>query len=126
MKKGKKITGGRYKKGRKKKFYEIPGKKRTVKLGKEKNKVKRIRGGNKKSFLLRIKFVNVKAGKKSKKLEIKNVVETPSNRFLARQNIVTKGTIVETELGKVKITNRPSQEGIANGVLIKEIQDSKN
>ena len=51
-------------------------------------------------------------------LEIKNVVETPSNKFLARQNIITKGTIVETELGKVRITNRPSQEGCINGILI--------
>ena len=56
--------------------------------------------------------------KTSKKIEIKNVLETPSNRFLARQNIITKGTIVETELGKAKITNRPSQEGVVNGILI--------
>ncbi len=120
MRKGRKTTGGRYKKERKKKFFEMPGKKRIVKLGEEKRKAARIRGGNKKSFLLRIKYVNVKANNKGKKLEIKNVLETPSNRFLARQNIVTKGTIVETELGKIKITNRPSQEGVANGILIKE------
>jgi len=118
MRKGRKTTGGRYKKGRKKKLYEMPGKKRTVKLGEEKRKIIRVRGGNKKSFLLRIKYVNVKTGNKSKKLEIKNVLETPSDRFLARQNIVTKGTIVETELGKVRITNRPSQEGVVNGVLV--------
>ena len=65
-------------------------------------------------MLLRSNFVNV-AGKP---LEIKNVLETPSNKFLARQNILTKGTIVQTEAGKVKITNRPSQEGMINGVLI--------
>ena len=51
-------------------------------------------------------------------VEIKNVLETPSNRFLARQNIITKGTILETELGKVRVTNRPSQEGVINGILI--------
>ena len=45
-------------------------------------------------------------------------LKTPSNRFLARQNILTKGTIIETELGNVKITNRPSQEGCINGVLV--------
>ena len=43
---------------------------------------------------------------------------TPSNKFLARQNIITKGTILQTEIGKVKVTNRPSQEGMINGVLI--------
>jgi len=120
MRKGRKITGGRYKKRRKKRLCEMPGKKRTVKLGEEKRKATRVRGGNKKSFLLKMKYVNVKTDNKNRKLEIKNVVETPSNRFLARQNIVTKGTIVETELGKVRITNRPSQEGVANGVLVNE------
>lgn len=121
MNKGKKVSGGKYVKNRKKKSYEIQGQKRIVKLGDEKRKKKRIRGGNKKIFLLGAKFVNLsqKPGK-NKKIEIKNVIETPSNRFLARQNILTKGTILETELGKVKITNRPSQEGVVNGILIQE------
>lgn len=114
MKLGKKISGGRYRKKRKKKKYELPGQQRTVKLGKKKAKRIRVKGGYKKTVLLTSNFVNVKG----KKLEIKNVLETPSDRFLARQNILTRGTIVETEAGKVKITNRPSQEGVINGVLI--------
>lgn len=119
MKKGKKISGGKYIKSRKKKLYELPGQKRIIKLGeKDQRKGKRIRGGNKKTFLLKIKFVNVQTKGKSKKIEIKNVIETPSNRFLARQNIITRGTIVETDLGKIKITNRPTQEGVLNGILV--------
>ncbi len=120
MKKGRKTSGGRYKKSRKKKLHELPGQKRVIKLDEEKRKTIRIRGGNKKTFLLKGKLINVKSGNKAKKFEIKNVLETPSNRFLARQNVLTKGTIVETEVGKVKITNRPSQEGMINGILIKE------
>lgn len=118
MNKGKKTSGGKYIKNRKKKFYEIIGQKRTVKIGDEKRKTKRTRGGNKKTFLLKAKFVNVPIKDRNKKVEIKKVLETPSKRFLARQNIITKGAIVETEFGKVKVTNRPSQEGIINGVLI--------
>jgi len=118
-KKGKKVSGGKYTKSRKKKFYELAGQKRTVKLGEEKRKMQRVRGGNRKIFLLKAKFINVQTkDKKNKKAEIKNVLETPSNRFLSRQNVLTKGTIVETDLGKVKIINRPSQEGIINGILI--------
>jgi len=113
--KGRKITGGRYIARKKKKSYEIAGQRRIIKLGKEKRKTLRIRGGNKKTFMLGAKFVNVG----NKKLEIKNVLETPSTRFLARQNIITKGTIVQTNEGKVKVTNRPSQEGMINGVLAK-------
>ena len=119
MKKGRKITGGKYIKRRKKKSYEIAGQKRVVKLGEEKRKTERRMGGNKKTFLLKAKFVNVPVKNKIKKVEIRNVLETPSSRFLARQKILTKGTIVETELGKVRITNRPSQEGVVNGVLVK-------
>jgi len=119
MKLGKKKTGGKYKKFRKKKSYEIAGQQRVVKLGQEKRKSQKTKGGNKKIVSLSTKFVNVTdKNKKTKKLEIKNVVETPSNRFLARQNIITKGTIVETELGKVRVTNRPSQEGKISGILV--------
>jgi len=113
---GKKTSGGKYIKRRKKKSYEISGQRRIVKLGEEKKRTKRR---NKKIVSLSAKFVNViDKNKKSKKIEIKNVLETPSNRFLARQNIMTKGTIVETELGKVRVTNRPSQTGIVQGVLV--------
>jgi len=115
MKKGKKVSGGKYIKSRKKKSYEIAGQRRNIKLGEEKRKLKRTKGGNKKAVLFSTKFVNLGKGKKT---EIENVLETPSNKFLARQNIITKGTIVKTKLGKVKITNRPTQEGFANGVLV--------
>ncbi len=118
MNKGRKKSGGKYIQNRKKKLYEIIGQKRIVKIGEDKRKVKRIKSGKKKTFLLKAKFVNVQGTNKTSKVEIKNVLETPSNRFLARQNIITKGTIVETELGKVKITNRPTQEGIVNGILV--------
>jgi small subunit ribosomal protein S8e len=118
MKQGRKISGGRYIQRRKKKSYEIAGQKRIVKIGEEKKKTTRVLGGNSKTYLLKAKFINVKAKNKSQKVEIKNVLETPSHRFLARQNILTKGTIVETSLGKVKITNRPTQEGAVNGILI--------
>lgn len=116
---GKKTSGGKYIKRRKKKSYEIAGQRRIVKLGEDKKKTQKTRGGNTKIVSLSAKSVNVtNKNKKSKKVEIKNVLETPSNRFLARQNIITKGTIVETELGKVKITNRPTQKGFVSGILL--------
>lgn len=119
MNQGKKISGGKYLANKKKRLYERKGQERIVKLGEEKRKSKRTKGGNKKIFLLKAQYVNIQNLPKQKKVAIKNVIETPSNRFLTRQNIMTKGTILETELGKVKITNRPSQEGIVNGILLK-------
>lgn len=118
MKTGRKISGGRYTQSRKKKLYERPGQARIVKLGEDKRKVQRTKGGNEKIILLRAKSINVQTKDKKIKTQIKNVIETPSNKFLARQDILTKGAIVQTELGKVRITNRPSQEGVINGILI--------
>ncbi len=118
MKLGRKISGGKYKQIRKKKSYERPGQKRIVKLGEKKTKILDGRGKTSKIVSLLQKEINVINKGKSKKTEIKNVLETPSNRFLARQNILVKGAIVETDLGKVKITNRPSQEGIVQGIVI--------
>ena len=37
-----------------------------------------------------------------------------------RRNIITKGAIVKTEAGLVKITSRPGQDGTLNGILVEE------
>ncbi len=118
--KGKKITGGRYKKRRKKKSYELQTKPRIILLGKEKKKKMKIRGGNFRTFLLKTNKANIidKKTNKSKVIEIKNVAEVPSNVFLARKNVLVKGAIIETELGKARITNRPGQEGFVQAILI--------
>ena len=67
---------------------------------------------------MKAQAINLIEKGKSTRATITNVLETPSNRFLARQNIITKGTIIETEIGKVKVTNRPSQESAINGILL--------
>jgi small subunit ribosomal protein S8e len=119
MKIGRKRTGGKYHPNRKKKLYEKPGQRRITKLGEEKRKSKKTMGGDNKAFLLKSNSINLHENGKIVRAEIKNVLETPSNRFFARQNILTKGTIVETNKGKARISNRPTQEGVVNGILIK-------
>jgi len=120
MKSGRKASGGRYKKPKKKKLTGRQGQARIVKIGDRKTKLLSGRGNTTKlvSFLSNIANVIVKG--KSKKLTIKNVIETPSNVFLARQNILVKGAVIETELGKAKITNRPSHEGNIQAKLLTE------
>ncbi len=127
MRKGRKISGGRYKKQRKKKYYEKQGQTRMVKLGKVKRKKLRIKGGKEKIVLLSTDEVNVleKKTNKSQKAKIRNVLETPSNKFLARQNIILKGAIIETDLGKAKVTNRPSQEGSVQAILLEEEKEKE-
>ena len=74
-----------------------------------------------KVILLKSNTANVLVDGKVKKAEIKNVEETPQNKFFARQNRLVKSALIETSLGKARITNRPSQEGQVNAVLIKEM-----
>jgi len=122
MKRGRKTTGGKYHKRKKKKLHEQTRQARVVKIGDIKRKKIRVRGGNEKISLLQSNEANIldKKTGKAKKAKIKNVFETPANRFWARQNILTKSAIIETELGKAKITNRPSQEGSIQAVLIED------
>ncbi len=122
MNKGRKASGGRYKKQRKKKHHEKIGKVRTVKINERKTKSIKKRGGGRRKVLVTSNIINLidKKTKKATKAKILNVLETPSNRFLARQNILLKGSIIETDKGKAKITNRPSQEGSVQGTLIQE------
>jgi small subunit ribosomal protein S8e len=119
---GRKISGGKYHKFRKRKLHSIAGITRKVKLRETKSKIIRSRGGDKRIVLLCANYANVynPQTKKSKKSKILNVIETPSDRFLARQNILVKSAIIETELGKARITNRPSQEAMVQAVLLEK------
>lgn len=119
MRAGRKISGGRYKRTRKKKLTGRQSQERKVRLGNEKRKIVYGRGTTQRLVNLFSNIINVTDGKKSRKTKIKNVIETPSETFLARQNVLVKGAIIETELGKARITNRPSQEGNVQAILIK-------
>lgn len=120
MRVGRKATGGRYKKVKKRKSTGRLKQARIVKLGENKSKLLKGRGKTQKLVLLNGEVANVIVKGKAKKAKITNVIETPSNIFLARQNILVKGSIIETELGKAIITNRPSQEGMIQAKILEE------
>jgi len=115
-----KVTGGRYRKLIKR-LANIGRLPTFTKIGERAVREKRSRGGNPRKRLYYCQEINVVdlSTKKCKKTKIKSVLETPANRHLVRRNILTKGAIVDTDLGKVKITSRPGQEPTINGTLIK-------
>lgn len=119
MNKGRKISGGLYHKNRKTRSHERPGQLRKVILGETKKKQVRARSGKRNTILLRANTVNIMVDGKVKKAEIKNVIETPQNKFFSRENRLMKSAVIETSIGKARITNRPSQEGCVNAILIK-------
>ncbi|NJE77440.1 30S ribosomal protein S8e, partial [Thermococcus sp. ES12] len=87
---------------------------------KEERKIIRTYGGNRKVRLVKALYANVFENGKGKKVKIISVVENPANRQYVRRNIITKGAIIQTEIGKALVTSRPGQEGIVNAILIKE------
>ncbi|AEF96960.1 30S ribosomal protein S8e [Methanotorris igneus] len=118
-----KPTGGKYKMARKKRKYEM-GREPTETLLSEEIRMKiiRCRGGNRKVRLLRTNYANVLDPKTGvcKKVAIKTVVDNQANKHYIRRNIITKGAIIETELGLAKVTSRPGQDGVVNAVLIEQ------
>jgi len=116
------VTGSRYQKLRKKKQFWLGRDPTFTKLADKKVKKIRMMAGKQKKITLSNNLVNLidPKTKKSKKVKITNVLENAANRHFVRRNILTKGTIVETELGKAKITNRPGQEATINAVLIEK------
>jgi len=119
---GKKITGGRIRLHRKKKKFQRGSISLLTEIGKEKKKIKRTRGNNKKIKLVKAEFANIfdTKTKKSQKLKILDVIKNPSNPQYVRRGIITKGSIIKTELGEAKVVSRSSQHGIVNAILVEQ------
>jgi small subunit ribosomal protein S8e len=90
-----------------------------TKIGEKKVKKVRTLGGKVKPRSLQDSKIIVLDGKKKIAAKIIRVVENSANRHFVRMNVMTKGAIIETDKGKVKITNRPGQTGQIQGVLVK-------
>ncbi|MBC7100094.1 30S ribosomal protein S8e [Methanothermobacter tenebrarum] len=117
-----KPTGGRLKKSRGKRKYELGREAAETRIGERKMRIIRTMGGNKKFRLVTDTHINVvdPDTNKVEVAEILNVVENRANPHFVRRNIITKGAIVETSKGLARVTSRPGQHGILNGILIKK------
>ncbi|MDD2655401.1 MAG: 30S ribosomal protein S8e [Candidatus ainarchaeum sp.] len=112
-------TGGRKRKARDRKLAHIGGGFTATKVsGKEDRYPKRGRGGNIKVKARHTGFVNVLMDGKTKRAKILSVIESHNPQY-ARQNIITKGAVLNTDAGKVRVTNRVGQDGVVNGILVK-------
>lgn len=116
-----KITGGKYVAFEKKKVKYLGSLPTLTKLGSVKKQSVRLTGGDSKTRLLSSDVINVynPTTKKHEKLKIETVSGNPANSNFIRRNIMTKGAIVRTAKGSVRITSRPGQEGSLNAVLVK-------
>ena len=115
-----KATGGRYIDYRKKRQHELGREPSFTKLGKKRVLVLRVMGANRKLRMLRADTANLydPKSKSFRQIKINTITDNPANRHFIRRNIMTKGSVIYTELGKARITSRPGQDGIINAVLI--------
>ena len=115
-----KYTGGRLIQARSKRKFELGGEQANTHLGEPIRKTAKTFGGQLKVRLLRAQNVVVTdpATKISKTVKIETVTGNPANKNYIRRNIMTKGSIIKTEIGSARITNRPGQEGSINAILI--------
>jgi small subunit ribosomal protein S8e len=115
-----KTSGGRIRLHRKKRPFEIGREKQFTTVTHYKNSKIRTRGNNLKMRLLGTELANVvdPKSKKTKRVKVLTVIENSANPFYVRRNIMNKGAIIETELGKARVTSRPGQHGMVNAVLI--------
>ncbi|HID17516.1 TPA: 30S ribosomal protein S8e [Candidatus Bathyarchaeota archaeon] len=117
-----KRSGGKRKAYRKKRAYEMGREPTETKLGEKRLKLQRCRGGNVKIKALAYDTVNVADPKTGKVqlVKIRSVIANPANRDYERRGILTKGAVVETELGLAKVTSRPGQHGMINAILLEK------
>ncbi|HEX7256631.1 MAG TPA: 30S ribosomal protein S8e [Nitrososphaeraceae archaeon] len=120
---GKKYTGGRLIPSRMRRKSEIDRYPHEPVLGND-NKivVRRVRGGTLKLSIKNTDFIIVNDihNKKTIKTKIIRVLENSANKDYERRGVLSKGAIVETELGVVRVVSRPGQHGSMNAILTKE------
>ena len=115
-------TGRRIRFARGKRKFEIGREALLTTIGSPKYKKVRTKGKNAKirAKTIDIAYVINQNNNKTQKTEIKSVVGNPANINYIRRNIINKGAIIETNIGKARVTSRPGQTGIVNAVLISE------
>ena len=120
----KKPSGGRKRPHRKTKPKALMGRPPTeTTLGAEELRRRiRVRGGNYKVRLVKALYANVTIPSQgiTKRVRILRVVENPVNQDYSRRGVITRGAIIDTELGRARVTSRPGQDGVINALLLEE------
>lgn len=116
-----KKSGGRFRRYRKKRKFEIGTETQHAVIGEQRMKKYRIKGGGQKIRVRSADFANVldPNTNRVKHVKIITVKSNPANAHYVQRNIITKGATIQTELGIARITSRPGQDGVVNAVLIK-------
>ena len=120
LKSKRKPSGALLKRHMKKKKYQRGRDYLPAHIGEIRRRQKRTKGGSSKLIALSINVANINIGGKAQKAKITSVLENPANPQYVRRNIITKGAVIQTELGKARVTSRPGQDGVVSAVIIEQ------
>jgi len=83
-------------------------------------KLYRKTAGSQTVRVLSVSNINVNKPKEGKTVRAKvtNVVKNSADSNYVRRNIITKGAIVETDIGQVRVTSGPGMHGVVSGILL--------
>jgi small subunit ribosomal protein S8e len=114
-----KPTGGKKRMWRGKRAFEMGGLPTETLAGKTKQRITRGFGGIPKVKLAQADWAVVtnKTTGKTSKTKLLRVVRNPANVDYQRRRVITKGAIIDTELGQARVTSRPGQDGVINAIL---------
>ena len=118
-----KPSGGRLKHYRGKRRTEISSENQFAYLGDEDHRKNyRKRAGSQTGRLLSVHEINVNDPKEGKTVRatINGVIENDADPNYVRRNIVTKGAVVDTDVGRGRVTSRPGMHGVVSGVLLED------
>jgi small subunit ribosomal protein S8e len=113
-------TGARLRPRSKKQKSELGREPTETTVGEPRFRTVDARGNVEKVRALSTNVANVATDDGAERATIEDVVENEANPNYARRNIVTKGAVIETDVGTARVTSRPGQEGQVNATLVDE------
>jgi len=114
----KKRTGGRRRRSRNKRKFELGDQPTETEVDEPKLKTVESRGGTTKVRAISTNVASVADGDEVITADIEGVEENGANPNYVRRNIITKGAVIDTSEGQARVTSRPGQDGQVNAVLI--------
>lgn len=119
---GRKYTGGRKIAMRSRRKFEIDRYPNEAVIGSNLKVTRRVRGNNNKTALKTVEFANISNPEENKttKSKILRVIKNAANKDYERRGVITKGTVIETELGMAKVVSRPGQVALINAIQLKK------
>lgn len=119
---GRKYTGGRKIAMRSRRKFELDRYPNEAVIGSNVEVTRRVRGDNRKMALKTVEFANVSncEEKKTTRSKVLRVIKNTANKDYERRGVITKGTVIETELGLARVVSRPGQVGLINAIQLKK------